>query len=156
MPTTSDPIVTPDPVAAVREFFERLGRYCARVDYDAAEVLFAPDVMSFGTRATVVSGLEPLRRNQWQGIWGNISDFRILLEQVHATGDASLAWGMAPWTSTGYDVDGHPFERPGRATVVLERRDDGWRAIHTHFSLAPGTPPTTHGPRGGHAEAEHP
>ncbi len=139
------PIAAADPLAAVTEFFERLGRYCARVDYDAAEILFAPDVASFGTRATVVSGLERLRREQWEGIWGRIDDFAFDLAEVRGGGDARFAWGMAPWISTGFDVDGQRFERPGRATVVLERRDRAWVALHTHFSLAPGTPPVTHG-----------
>ena len=142
------PIVTADPLAAVTEFFERLGRYCARVDYDGAEILFADDVASFGTRATVVSGLGRLRREQWEGIWGNIEGFAFDLAEIHGGGDERIAWGIAPWTSTGFAADGERFERPGRATVVLERRAGSWVALHTHFSLAPGTPPTTHGAGG--------
>jgi ketosteroid isomerase-like protein len=146
--TATDFIVTADPIQAVRAFFERLSRNCAAVDYDATERLFADDVASFGTKACIVVGLAPLRREQWEGIWPNISDFRIALDQIHARGDASFAWGMAPWTSTGYDPNGKPFERLGRATVVMEQRDGRWLAVHTHFSLVPGTPATTLGRRG--------
>ena len=55
--------------------------------------------------------------------------------------------GVATWTSTGFHEDGTPFHRPGRATVILERRDGQWLSVHTHFSLNPGTPPRTHGPK---------
>ena len=142
----TDPIkVGDDPHAAVRAFFERLGAYCAAVDYDSAEALFAEDVASFGTKAVVVRGRDPLRRDQWENIWGRITDFRFDLDGLHSAGDANIAWGMAGWTSTGYGEDGDAFERPGRATVVLEHRGDAWYVVHTHFSLAPGTPQRTFG-----------
>ena len=50
--------------------------------------------------------------------------------------------------AVGYDEDGRPFARPGRMTVILERRTAAWDAAHTHFSLLPGTPPGTYGPNG--------
>src|SRR5690606_5141380 len=61
-----NPITTDDPREAVRLWFELLDRYCAAVDFDSAEAIFAPDVYSFGTKAAVVSGIEHVRRNQWQ------------------------------------------------------------------------------------------
>ncbi len=145
MTDAGSPITTDDPVAAGRDWFAELGRCCAAVDYDAAEAIFAPDVVSFGTRADVVSGLGPLRRNQWEGIWPNIADFRIDLDSVRSGGGERQAWGVATWTSTGFHEDGEAFHRPGRATVTLERRDGVWLATHTHFSLNPGTPPRTFG-----------
>ena len=39
--------------------------------------MFAPAVVSFGTRADVVSGLDRLQRNRWEGLWPNIRDFKI-------------------------------------------------------------------------------
>ena len=66
------PINVDDPVQAVREWFVLLGRYCAAVDYDSNESIFAPDVVSFGTKSPIVSGLGNLRQQQWEGIWGNI------------------------------------------------------------------------------------
>ncbi len=142
---TSPPITVADPVAGVREWFDRLSRSCAAVDYNSARALFAPDVVSFGTKARIVTGLDPLQANQWTGIWPNIRDFRIEMDTVHAGGDDSYAWGIATWTSTGFDKDGNPFHRPGRATVILERSQGSWLAVHTHFSLAPGTAPRTYG-----------
>jgi ketosteroid isomerase-like protein len=144
----SPPITIADPQAAVREWFARLSQYCAAVDYPSTHAIFAPDVVSFGTKAKIVSGLEPLQANQWEGIWPNIRDFQIELDTIHSGGDANHAWGIATWTSTGFDEAGRPFHRPGRATVILERRAGTWLAIHTHFSLAPGTPPRTYGPTG--------
>jgi ketosteroid isomerase-like protein len=142
-------VETPDADAAVREWFQALERCCVAVDYESARAIFATNVASFGTRAEVVVGLGRLQRQQWEGIWPNIRDFRIDLDHMVAGGSESVAWGIAPWTSTGFSEDGTPFDRPGRATVVLERRGDTWLAVHTHFSLNPGTPARTHRPGGG-------
>ena len=147
MTTASEAITTGDPNAAVVEWFEKLGDYCASVDYGSAHAIFAEDVLSFGTRADMVSGLDPLQKNQWEGIWPNIQDFKINLETVHSGGDEHRAWGVATWTSTGFHDDGTSFHRPGRAPVILERRHHQWVSVHTHFSLNPGTPPRTYGPK---------
>ena len=44
---------------------------------------------------------------------------------------------MAVFDSTGHSEDGKPYDRPGRATVVLGRTalGDEWVAQHTHMSL---------------------
>jgi ketosteroid isomerase-like protein len=130
---------------AIREWFQTLERSVRRVDYQTMRQYFAPDVLSFGTRAEVVSGLDALVANQWSGIWPNIRDFTIDFEQLHWGASGDLAWGMAPWNSTGFHADGTAFPRPGRATVIFECQQGKWLATHTHFSLFPGTPPTTHG-----------
>jgi ketosteroid isomerase-like protein len=130
---------------AVREWFQTLERCVRQVDYHTAREIFATDVLSFGTQADVVSGLDTLVANQWSGIWPNIRDFTFTLEHLHCGASGDLAWGIVPWTSTGFHPDGRAFPRPGRATVVFERRQGTWLAVHTHFSLFPGTPPTTHG-----------
>ena len=147
-PSRADgPIRAADPCAAVLEWFARLGRHCAAVDYVSARAIFAPDVRSFGTRAGIVMGLDALQANQWEGIWPNIAGFALDLDGIQAGGDDRCAWGIATWTSTGFDEASQPFARPGLATVVLERRDDAWLAVHTHFSLFPGTPSRTFSPR---------
>ena len=143
----SAPIATADPHAAVREWFARLGRDCASVDYRSARAIFAPDVVSFGTHTDFVTGIDALQQEQWEGVWPNIRNFGFDLEGIRSGGDERRAWGVATWTSTGFDEDGKPFARPGRATVVLERRNKAWLAVHTHFSLFPGTPQRTYGPR---------
>ena len=145
MPHPTPPITSPNPVEAVRHWFALMGRYCASVDYDAAERIFAEDVVSFGTAMDIVSGRRALREGQWESIWGNITGFEMDLDNVSARGSGDQAWGVVTWTSTGYDADHNPFHRPGRATVTLERRDGNWLAVHTHFSLFPGTPQRTFG-----------
>ena len=85
------PVKTDDPVSAVKQWFALMERYCASVDYDAAEQIFAEDVVSFGTAMSIVRGLKPLREGQWESIWGNISDFKMDLDNVHAGGSGSQA-----------------------------------------------------------------
>jgi ketosteroid isomerase-like protein len=130
---------------AVREWLHTLERCVRQVDYETARRMFAAEVLSFGTRADVVSGLDRLVANQWSGIWPNIRDFTIEFDQLHWGASGDLAWAIVPWKSTGFHPDGMAFPRPGRATVIFECRDGKWLAIHTHFSLFPGTPQTTHG-----------
>lgn len=136
------------PEDAVREWFERLGEYCEAEEYQSARAIVSPDVVSFGTKAELVAGLDTLQHDQWEGIWPYIEDFGFDTGQLHVDGEGDLGWGTAIWTSTGFDEEGTPFHRPGRATVVIERSQGVWRAIHTHFSLFPGTPQRTFGPDG--------
>ena len=146
-------LLTDDHLAAARAWFARLSSACAAVDYEAGRKIFADDVASFGTKADIVVGLGPLQANQWEGIWPNIAGFRVDLDSVRGGGDGNSAWGIAVWNSTGFGEDGEAFDRPGRATVALECRrtseapDGEWLAVHTHFSLNPGTPPRTFGSR---------
>lgn len=142
-----EPITTTDPTAAVHQWFARLSANCATVNFDATMAIFADDVVAFGTKMDIVSGLDNLRQSQWEGIWPNIQDFEVNLDSIHADGNAQHAWGVATWTSTGFHADGSAYFRPGRATVTVERRDGVWLATHTHFSLYPGTPPRTYGPK---------
>ena len=132
--------------AAIRAWFESLQRCVGAVDYESARALFVEDAIGFGTRAHLAVGRDTLEADQWSGIWPNIRDFRFNLDQLRAGADGDLGWGIVTWESTGFDENGQPYDRPGRATVVFVRRDGAWRALHTHFSLRPGTPPTTHGP----------
>lgn len=145
MTEINPPVRTSNPTEAVRQWFALMERYCARVDYDGAEGIFAEDVVSFGTTMDIVSGRRALREGQWESIWGNISSFKMDLDNVHAHGSGNQAWGVVTWTSIGFDGSHQPFYRPGRATVTLERRDGVWLAVHTHFSLYPGTPQRTFG-----------
>lgn len=131
---------------AVEAWFKQLGACCAREDYESARELIADDVVSFGTSANIVEGRDRLEANQWTNIWPYITDFEFDVDSIRSFGSGDFAWGVSVWTSTGYTTTGESFHRPGRATVVLARREDGWRAVHTHFSLFPGTPQETYGP----------
>ena len=145
MDIISPPVTTRNPIEAVEQWFALMERYCASVDYDGAEEIFAEDVVSFGTTMDIARGKKALREGQWESVWGSISNFKMDLGNVHAEGKGDRAWGVVTWTSIGFDGNHQPFYRPGRATVALERRDDTWLAVHTHFSLYPGTPQRTFG-----------
>jgi ketosteroid isomerase-like protein len=136
-----------DVAIQIRAWFEALQRCVRAVDYATARAIFAPDVVSFGTRADLVRGLDALQAQQWSGVWPTIADFAFDLERLHAEGNDDIAWAAVAWTSTGFHEDGTPFARPGRATVAFARRDGRWLATHTHFSLNPGTPARSHGRR---------
>lgn len=133
-----------DEGAALRGWFEALQGCVQRVDFDAGRALFVDEAIGFGTKASLAS--LTLEANQWRGIWPNIENFRFDLDGMRWGASGDQAWGIATWRSTGFGPDGQPFDRPGRATVIFVRRGGAWKALHTHFSLHPGTPPTTKRP----------
>ncbi len=121
----------------IDDWFQTLERCVRAVDYPSARALFAPDVVAFGTRAEVVVGLASLQAQQWSRVWPFIRDFAFDLAQLRWGWFGTGGWAVATWTSTGFRPDGSSFRRPGRATVLFERREGRLQAIHTHFSLAP-------------------
>ena len=100
-----------------RQWLETFAGYVREVDYASARPLFHPDVLAFGTYNDVISGIDQWVAMQWDNVWPKTTDFRFVLEQtsVLASPDGMMATVIAPWTSTGYHPDGHPFPRPGRA-----------------------------------------
>lgn len=122
---------------AARTWLTALERCVRAVDYASARPLFAPDVRAFGTHAEIVSGRDALEREQWRVIWPTIRGFAFRLQEVACVGNESILGVVVPWDSLGVESDGTTFPRPGRATLVLVRRDGRWVAIHSHFSLAP-------------------
>jgi ketosteroid isomerase-like protein len=107
---------------------------CVRsVDYARARALSADDVVAFGSFAVVLEGRERLEHD----VWPNIRDFTFRLGELHSLGTESWICVILPWDSLGQRPGGASFSRPGRATLVLSRRDNRWAATHSHFSLAP-------------------
>lgn len=149
-----DDLATAEQREELKNWFDTWAGYVSDVDFEPARALFHPEVVGFGTYMEYVRGLDALEAQQWRSIWGTISDFRFLTDRLicGVAGDGQQAWGIVPWTSTGYNVDGTTFERPGRATVLFVRddQDANWLAIHTHISLSPGTPQRSYGNRGEH------
>lgn len=133
-------ITTRDPVKAVRRWFALMERCCAAANYDAAERLFADDVVWFDINMEVAFGRRALRKREWEGVWNTVSNFKFDLRNIYADGCGNRAWGAATWSSIGFDGNRKPFYRPGRATAMLERRGGVWLAVHIHFSLYPGIP----------------
>lgn len=145
------PLPEADPAtrAAVLDWASRFAARVRSVDYRGAAPFWHPDVLAFGTREAVVQGLEAFRDRQWDGVWPRTADFAFTEDaaRVLASADGGLVVLVAPFTSTGFAPDGTPFDRPGRATLVLMRAEDGWVAIHSHLSLARGVPADSHGNR---------
>jgi ketosteroid isomerase-like protein len=132
-----------DDVALVRRWFQRLQLCVQTVDFVGSRPLFAEDLITFGTYTAFTTGRDATETEQWRHVWGEIDQFRWRLDDLRTiiSGDRLTAVAMAVFDSTGYTEDGKPFDRPGRATVVLGRRAVGneWVAQHTHVSLFPGT-----------------
>ncbi len=149
--------------ATTRECFvhwlKHFSAFVREVDYDGARPLFHKEILAFGTHRDVIASLDQWVTGQWDNVWPKTSDFRFDIEgtEILISADASMACVIAPWTSTGYYVDGSTFERPGRATLVFHRRSDDlaepdtgfadWLCTHSHMSLNRGVPDASHADR---------
>ena len=115
-------------------------------DFRRGRAYFHPKAYCFGSYARACVGLNALMVRQWKQIWPNITAFRFRMDnlRVRVSEDGRLACVMALWHSIGYRISGAPFRRDGRVTIVLTRaaRRQRWLALHTHYSLIPGTPQT--------------
>ena len=140
---------TKDDLAAVRDWFDKLGTHCRAIDYEGARPIFADDMIAFGTFTDFMKGRELAENKQWRNVWGTIRNFRVNLDTVEAivSADRLTAIGMGVWTSDGFYPNGDKFERGGRATVGLGRQKvgDPFIATHTHLSLNRGTPDRSYG-----------
>ena len=88
--------------------------------------------------------LDNVEREQWRNVWPRIREFRFEERPlVRAAGD--LAWIAAEWSTQATGADGRPFQRAGRGTFVLARRDGRWLCVHSHFSLLPTQSESAHG-----------
>ncbi len=123
-----------------REFLQEMQSCVRAVDFPRARPLFSEDAVAFGTYAAVVSGRDHLEQQQWRNIWPTIRDFTFRLDDLRCLGNDQALCVIVAWDSLGIHADGSTFPRPGRATLLLEPRDDRWVATHSHFSLAPAPP----------------
>ena len=138
------PVPTPpadDDTSSVREWLATWQGFVRGRDFDHARHLFSPDVLGFGSVATVAGSLDELEGSQWRRVWPQLGDFTFEDDHlaVVLSSDRLLAAVAVTWTSTWVD-NGSERPRPGRASIVLARTavGDPWRAVHTHFSLNPG------------------
>ena len=136
--------------AAVHAWLDRFAVCVREIDYAAARPFWHTDIVIFGTYQELVKSLSAWTETQWDNVWPRTADFRFDLANslVLASPDGAMAVAVAPWTSTGFHKNGEPFDRPGRATIVLARQPDGrWLGVHSHMSLARGVPQDSHGKR---------
>ena len=144
-----------DDLVLVRRWFQRLQLHVQSVDFVGARPLFADDLITFGSFNPFTIGRDANEEEQWRTVWGRIDRFRWRLDDLRTilSGDRLTAVGMAVFDSTGYSEDGVPYERPGRATVVLGRGSIGedWIGQHMHVSLFRDVPTRSFG-----SKPEHP
>jgi ketosteroid isomerase-like protein len=133
----------PDDVAGVKRWFQTLERHVRDVDYIGARPIFAADLIAFGTFTDFMIGQAAAEKAQWRNVWENIDDFTWRADiRAIVSPDRRQAVGMGIFDSTGYLKDATPYDRAGRATVVLVRDslDAPWLAQHTHLSLFRNVP----------------
>jgi len=136
---------------SVADWYDRWGALVAEVNFKPARAMFAEDAIAFGSKVEMMSSQPQLEREQWRAVWPSIEDYRYDLAtlEVVMSPDRLMAMGAVIFRSTGLHPDGKPFERNGRATCTLMRPAVGapWVCTHSHISLKPGTPWTSHGNR---------
>ncbi len=124
------------------DWLKRWERLINAADFVGARGLFVETVVSFGTFADVLNGLDELESRQWRVIWPSIADFTFDEPKVLAFEDApGIAGIVALWHSRGRTKDGGWYQRKGRATLILKDGIEGLRCIHSHLSMEPGIPP---------------
>jgi hypothetical protein len=142
-------------VALVRRWFQRFQLHVQAVDFVGARPLFAESLITFGSLNPFTLGREATEEEQWRTVWGRIDGFRWRLDALHTlfSRDRLMAVGMAVFDSTGYSAAGVPYDRPGRATIVLGRAALGedWIGQHMHVSLFRDVPSRSFG-----SKPEHP
>lgn len=136
-------------LAAVRDWFAKLAEHVRAKDFVGAYPLFHDDFLVFGTFQDFVEGRAEGEQKQWRNVWPNIEGFRWRLDDVRAiiSPDRLFAVGLGIFDSTGFHADGTAYDRPGRATVSLDRKriGDPFVANHTHMSLFRDVPSVSHG-----------
>jgi ketosteroid isomerase-like protein len=121
----------------IESWLEAFSRAVRERDFASGKTLFDNGVVSFGTVCFRAEGVDVLAGKQWESVWPNTSDFKFDYSSARAFIESQQAAVVADWSSTGLAIDGSRFQRRGRSTLVLRRDTSGWRAVHTHFSLAP-------------------
>jgi len=125
----------------ISEWLKKFSTYVREQDFGSASALFDPGVLGFGSIAGRCDGISALRREQWERTWPMTSKFDVHDHNIRIEIAGDLAWIATTWSSLGHLPDRAPFERAGRATLILRRAPSGdWQAVHSHFSLMPGLP----------------
>ena len=144
------PIAAPALKAEILDWLDRFAACVRDVDYKSAYPFWHDDIVIFGTFQELVKSRQRWTDTQWDNVWPRTAEFRFDLPntEVLASADGSMAVAVTPWTSQGWHPDGAPFDRPGRATIMLARQPDWrWVGVHSHMSLGRGVPQDSHGKR---------
>jgi len=133
----SNEVVEGDPIAPLRAWLRQLQACVRAQDFAAGRALCAPDLLAFGTKAEMVEGVDQVMERQWREVWPRIREFTIDVAKAQGAIHANRGWVAARWDSLGVRPDYSTVPRPGRLTILFERRAGRWLATHTHFSLSP-------------------
>jgi ketosteroid isomerase-like protein len=149
---TNLPIPVADPAlrAEILGWLDRFAACVRDVDFRAAYPFWHDDIVIFGTYQELVRSRVAWTDTQWSNVWPRTKDFRFDLDstEVLASADGATAVAVTPWSSTGWNPNGTEFDRPGRATIMLQKQPDGrWVGVHSHMSLGRGVPQDSHGSR---------
>jgi ketosteroid isomerase-like protein len=131
--------MSPNPLA--ENWLKRFEKCVRDRDFSGARRLFSAKVIGFGSIAPHTHDLDHLEAEQWRQVWPNIENFTFELEELSVFGseEKGLMALVLPWSSVGIAPDGSRFDRPGRATLLIERGSDGsWYCVHSHYSVLPG------------------
>lgn len=111
---------------------------CVRTqDFESGRELFDVNAAGFGTVTGRYDGLGELVGSQWSGVWKRTEQFDFDQTDLRWI-DSSMCVVAATWQSIGND-GGERRTRSGRATLVLQLAGDRMFAVHSHFSMDPGT-----------------
>ena len=132
-----------DEIAPLRAWLTAFAERVRAVDFAGGKAMCAPDMLAFGTFARMVENIDDVMAAQWYKIWPTIKNFTIRVDEARGGISGDTAWVAAPWDSLGTNADGSTYDRPGRLTMVLVKRDGRWLARHTHLSLVPTPRKTT-------------
>ncbi|MBC8101318.1 MAG: nuclear transport factor 2 family protein [Cytophagales bacterium] len=121
----------------VREWLAAFALAVRGQDYESGRRLFSEAIISFGTHEHQITGLDLLVERQWKRVWGVTRGFQFDLSLANGNGGGDIAWVALPWHSQGCSPTGEWFDRFGRATLILERENGDWKAVHSHFSRQP-------------------
>lgn len=108
-------------------------------DFRSGRDLFDEKVISFGTVCSRAENLDELMQQQWQLIWPNTEGFDFEYHSARSALSERQIVIISGWHSRRLVPDGQMLLRQGRATLVLKREGNDLRAVHTHFSMLPGT-----------------
>jgi ketosteroid isomerase-like protein len=136
--------------AEILDWLDRFAACVREVDFRSAYPFWHDDIVIFGTYQELVRSRAAWTDTQWSNVWPRTRDFAFDLQntEILASPDGQVAVAVTPWTSIGWHPDGREFDRPGRATIMLQRQPDGrWLGVHSHMSLGRGVPQDSHGSR---------
>lgn len=97
-------------------------------NFEGARALFADDVVSFGTYAEVLHGLDQLEELQWRKVWPNIANFSFEEPSILVR-EGGIATIVVLWHSRGQD-ERRRLVRKARARDADPRRRQERASLH--------------------------